>query len=273
MSLKSRIYQSLPDGVRPPVRNGYCDVLGALLPAEVRLSLQRWSMLEQQTEDAIHEGFVSEIFDSRSEYATYVTEFEDSSFHDLSIDTLQKFQSMSLDIYRDYYAIIRSLDPDLIIETGVCVGFSTYAILMALKQNGNGRLHSIDYPFYADESLDEFRKETFDGYGGAAIPRDKEPGWIIPDELRDNWELTIGKSQRKLPEVIADEGVFDVFLHDSEHSHPCMMFEYEIANEWLSDGGYIISDDISWNQAFSTFVDVRNLDWGRISNNIGYAVV
>lgn len=52
-----------------------------------------------------------------------------------------------------------------------------------------------------------------------------------------------------------------------------MMFEYELAYEWLAEGGVLLSDDISWNDAFDIFVDVRTpTHWGRLSRNIGYAV-
>lgn len=141
-----------------------------------------------------------------------------------------------------------------------------------MKVNGHGTVYSIDYPFRADESLDEFRAETFDEYGGAAIPQDKDPGWIIPDSVRDNWELIIGKSQRELPKLIADLNSIDFFAHDSEHSTPCMLFEFELAWEWLERDGILVTDDISWNDAFDTFTDARAQRSGLVAPNAGYAV-
>jgi predicted O-methyltransferase YrrM len=173
-------------------------------------------------------------------------------------------------VARDYYAIARELRPEVAVETGVCNGVSTMAILAALDKNGTGTLHSIDYPFRADESLEEFRSETFTEYGGAAIPSNKEPGWIIPNGLRTNWTLTIGRSKRKLPQVLCQYDTIDMFVHDSEHSHPCMMFEYEIAHEWLSEDGILLSDDIRWNSAFEKFVEVRSGECGKITHDVGY---
>jgi hypothetical protein len=155
------------------------------------------------------------------------------------------------------YALIRCQGPDVVVETGVCNGVSSLAILHALDHNGHGQLHSVDLPFRADEDLDEFRAETFDDYGGAAIPADRDPGWIVPDRLRDRWDLRIGKSQHELPQLLPEIGPVDVFLHDSEHSHPCQMFEYELGWHHLGNGGLLMSDDTSWTDAFETFIDVR----------------
>lgn len=49
-----------------------------------------------------------------------------------------------------------------------------------------------------------------------------------------------------------------------------MMFEYELAYEWLTDSGMILSDDITWNDAFDTFIEVREPKYGKLSNNVGY---
>lgn len=272
MDIKSRIYNSLPGHVQPFFRRWYCNAVGKLLPATVRSCLERWNTFRSASEEEVHAAFVEDHFESREEYDRYSEEFENSSIWELHTETLETFQSVEMDSYRDYYALIRKHEPTTIVETGVCVGFSSYAMLLALEKNESGQLYSIDYPHYADESLDQFRAETFEGYGGAAIPSDKEPGWIIPDELRDYWNLSLGKSQRELPKLVPEVNQLEMFVHDSEHSHPCMMFEYELAYEWMEEGGLIVSDDISWNEAFPVFVDVRNPDWGRVTGNIGYVV-
>jgi len=167
------------------------------------------------------------------------------------------------------YAMLRCHQPDVVVETGVCNGVSSLAILHALDHNGHGQLHSVDLPFRADEELDEFRAETFDDYGGAAIPADKDPGWIVPDRLRDRWELCIGKSQHELPQLLPEIAPVDVFLHDSEHSAPCQMFEYELAWAHLGAGGLLVSDDTSWTDAFETFTNVRDGPVARPADGMG----
>lgn len=182
----------------------------------------------------------------------------------------EQLSGIGLETGQQYYAIVRKLQPSVLVETGVCNGVSTLCILLALNENETGQLHSIDFPYRADEPLDEFRSKTFEKYGGAAIPSDKEPGWIIPDELRNRWSLTIGKSQRKLPALLTQFDEIDFFAHDSEHSVPCMMYEFELAWEWLAPDGILIADDISWNNSFELFTEHRECNPGLITPNVGY---
>lgn len=262
MTLKHNIYQALPDLIKPIAKHTYERVnTGNLQSGEV------------QPLPAV------DTISSRDEYQRYLEEFDDGPAEPLLTKALKRYQEVTdkdsmdgvgLNIAKHYYAVTRSIQPEKVIETGVCNGVSTLAVLFALSKNKSGQLYSIDYPFRADESLEEFRRETFEEYGGAAIPADKNPGWIIPEELRVRWDLRVGKSQRELPELISDLGGVELFIHDSEHSHPCMMFEYELAYEWLDQGGIILSDDIMWNDAFNIFTNVRQPDYGRLSQNVGY---
>jgi predicted O-methyltransferase YrrM len=149
------------------------------------------------------------------------------------------------------FSVLREFKPDVAVETGVCNGFSTAFMLLALRLNQKGRLYSIDFPEVAGT---EYAPGTFwDGKGRSAIPQGLEPGWLIPDELRNRWELTLGKSQEKLPALLGRLGQIDFFIHDSEHSYECMWFEYSQAYEVLRPGGLLASDDINWNDAFTAF--------------------
>lgn len=44
-----------------------------------------------------------------------------------------------------------------------------------------------------------------------------------------------------------------LFFHDSEHSYENMMFEFKWARKHLDYHGFIVSDDIGWNEAFDHF--------------------
>ena len=46
------------------------------------------------------------------------------------------------------YFLTRYLVPKNVLETGVAAGFSSYAILSALKKNGKGTLYSSDFPYF-----------------------------------------------------------------------------------------------------------------------------
>ncbi|EQD28176.1 hypothetical protein B1B_18964, partial [mine drainage metagenome] len=103
----------------------------------------------------------------------------------------------------------------------------------AMKQNGSGRLTSID---------------TSDNVPicGKYMPI----GWIVPDELKQNWVVHRGASQDILPALTDD---VDGFMHDSLHSEENMLFEFGWATAKLKKGGILMSDDIDLNQAWNEF--------------------
>lgn len=216
------------------------------------------------------------IFESYEKYRTLQEEFQTTEFNDIQEGFRQTQETaeagdMGTNSLANLYAIIRELKPSIVVETGVCNGFSSLVTLLAMEKNRHGHLYSIDYPYRSDISLQEFRDETFENYGGASIPKDKEPGWIIPERLRNRWSLREGKSQKQLCHLSSElSSPPELFIHDSEHSYPCMMFEYEWANTWIESGGVIISDDISWNDSFKVFTEERSLESQKISENFGY---
>jgi len=150
------------------------------------------------------------------------------------------------------YRLLRDLRPQVAVETGVCNGVSSAFLLLALEDNGEGELHSIDLPEVAGE---EYEQGTFwDGKGGAVIPPGKEPGWMVPTELRDRWHLLLGRSQDELPPLLERLGSIDFFMHDSEHSYECMSFEFRAAWDALREGGVLVADDVNVNSAWVEFV-------------------
>jgi predicted O-methyltransferase YrrM len=149
------------------------------------------------------------------------------------------------------YRLLRDVRPQVAVETGVCNGVSTAFLLLALEDNGTGELHSIDLPEVAGE---EYEEGTFwDGKGGAVIPPGKEPGWMVPPELRERWELVLGRSQDELPPLLDRVGQIDFFMHDSEHSYECMSFEFRTAWPALREGGVLVADDVNVNPAWAEF--------------------
>lgn len=150
------------------------------------------------------------------------------------------------------YAAIRAMKPNVIVETGVASGVSTSYILLALQKNGHGQLHSIELgdPQY--------------------LPPGKQPGWIVPDWLRNNWDLRIGDSLELLPKLMSEVGPVDVFVHDSLHTYDHMLWEFRIANPWLRSGGLLISDDAAWNSAFSEFAHETGATHARVLRGVGF---
>ena len=133
------------------------------------------------------------------------------------------------------YAAIRAIAPDVVVETGVASGVSTFYILLALQKNGRGKLHSIEVgdPQY--------------------LPPGKSTGWIVPDWLKANWDLRIGDARVLLPQLLSEYPFIDVFIHDSLHSYDHMLWEFRATYPRLRPGGLLISDDAAWNPAFAEF--------------------
>jgi predicted O-methyltransferase YrrM len=161
------------------------------------------------------------------------------------------FGGMRPEVATALYGLIRASKPRVLVETGVCNGESTALILAALERNGAGELHSIDLPEIAN--VPSAPGAFWSGKKGAVIPSNRQPGWVIPDQLRGRWALTIGRSQDVLGGLLQRLPAIDFFMHDSEHSVECMRFEYETAWPRLRAGGVLASDDIAWNDAFEQF--------------------
>jgi hypothetical protein len=83
------------------------------------------------------------------------------------------------------YSVVRSLRPDVVVETGVASGISSAFIGAALLENEHGRLVSIDLP-PAPTRLADGAHYDWSGRG---------VGWAMPDRIRDRlgdrWELVL----------------------------------------------------------------------------------
>lgn len=202
-------------------------------------------------------AFVDQFFDSPADFEAYRDEFDRSRFFEVvdrtGVDELLELGSLTEQGYARLYAVVREREPETIVETGVFNGLSSLCYLTALERNGHGRLYSVDYP---DE----------EGLSGP------EPGWLVPDSLDGKWELTLGRSQRVLPSVIAEAEPVDLFFHDSNHSAPCMIFEFELAREHLARDGVILADAIYMSSGFWDFVDAYDLKSGHVTPQVGYAL-
>jgi len=143
------------------------------------------------------------------------------------------------------YLMVRTLHPDLVVETGVDQGISSLFILEGLRQNGSGRLHSIDI--------------------GGNTECGNPVGWLVPNELRERWTLTLQPAQLALPKI---EAVPDLFLHDSLHTFDHMTFELEWAAQQLRPEGILACDDINMNAAYRLFLARHRLDFTPLSEGV-----
>jgi len=121
-------------------------------------------------------------------------------------------------------AVTRLTRPQVAVETGVARGVTTAATLQAMEDNGIGHLYSVDLPPLGAPS----------GYVGQ----------LVPARLRHRWTLRSGPSRRILPQLLAEVGVIDLFLHDAEHTYSSQMVEFETVWPHLRSGGLLLADDV-----------------------------
>jgi predicted O-methyltransferase YrrM len=152
------------------------------------------------------------------------------------------------------YYLVRTAKPDVIIETGVWSGKTSWAILQALSDNGKGHLTSIDLGV----------TETH----GSKLPID-EIGGFVPQNLRKYWKLELGDSKGLLPSILQKLGSIDMFYHDSNHTYEHMTFEFKTALTYIKKGGVICSDDINMNNAWVDFNKLLT-NHHEVDNKFGY---
>jgi len=156
------------------------------------------------------------------------------------------------------YVLVRYLRPSSSLETGVFYGGNTAFLLAALKQNGHGKLVSVDLP---DSVIRQ--AGTSDDYPRHPLVGDSEfydqplqPGFIVPVRLKDRWELVEGDS---LVEIPRRSEMFDLYIHDSDHSMAFLRAELALAHERLRSDATIVVDDIDWSNGFFEFCVERRL--------------
>ena len=161
------------------------------------------------------------------------------------------------------YALVRHCKPEIMIETGVAQGVSTYFILKAMHDNGKGHLLSIDYPNRDPKGYtDEGGKQD-----NVYIPKGLDSGWLVPDAFKSRWKLMLGRSMDILEKIRAKK--IDAFFHDSDHSYRNMMAELDWAARHVKRGGIIIADDTLRNSAWDE--SCAKFRWERISSPISAA--
>lgn len=152
------------------------------------------------------------------------------------------YERMSLERLQILYSCVREIAPNIMVETGVAGGSTSYFILSAMKINGKGKLFSIDIdnPIWHDH-------------------KEYKVGWLVPSNLRNNWTLKIGDSKSELQPLVESLGNIDIFFHDSDHSYEHMMFEFNTAIPYFKEEIKILSDDIEKNSSFDEISNNHNL--------------
>jgi len=140
----------------------------------------------------------------------------------------------------ELYALVRLCLPRHLAESGVASGVSSSFMLMGIKANSTGVLHSIDYPV---------AKDVAQGYESWAIPQGMTSGWAVPKELRTGWDLRKGRSEDLLKPLLEELGTLDFYCHDSPVDVAHFEFEMKAILKYLKPGSLVVADN-TYKRAF-----------------------
>jgi hypothetical protein len=129
------------------------------------------------------------------------------------------------------YELARHLGATRVVETGVAYGWSSLALLLALRDRPGARLHSTDLPFLA-------------------LHNDRWVGIAVPQELRPQWTLYRQPDRRGLPRALARLKSIDLAHYDSDKSAAGRRWAFARLWPALRPGGVFVADDVNDNFAF-----------------------
>jgi predicted O-methyltransferase YrrM len=166
------------------LRPGYLSVmgrkairrLGKLTLCRSRQDSRAWCVAHAEN---LKDRLVSndqEIWAETEHYAADVIDHARRRLDDLRIDFGGGANHLLL------YFFTRLMKPQTVVETGVSLGWSSRAILFAMKKNGFGRLFSSDFPAFRVA-----QPEIYIGY-------------LVEEDIRDRWQLFTKGDRKKPPE-------------------------------------------------------------------------
>lgn len=117
-----------------------------------------------------------------------------------------------------WYAMVRALKPEVVVETGVDKGLGSVVLCSALLRN---------------------RQEGHEGhyYGTDLNPK---AGYLLQETYAEVGEILYGDSVESLRNL---KGTIDMFINDSDHSADYETLEYETVAGKLSPGAVILGDN------------------------------
>ena len=137
------------------------------------------------------------------------------------------------------YFVTRLTRPEVVVETGVAYGYSSFAFLRAMERNGTGRLYSSDFPYFREENPE------------------KLVGIIVPPELRERWVLLLEGDQHNLPKILEQIDRIDLLHYDSDKSYSGRQFGMDLLVPRLAPNAVLMMDDITDNVFFRDFAATR----------------
>jgi predicted O-methyltransferase YrrM len=124
-----------------------------------------------------------------------------------------------------WYALVRAIEPDNVVETGTHLGLGSCVIAAALLRNGHGHLTTIDI--------------------------DSDAGHLIEQPWADVIDRRIGNSL----DVLAGMREVDMFLHDSLHTYQYETNELAAVEPNLRADAVVLSDNAHDSAALSDWAE------------------
>jgi len=165
-----------------------------------------------------------------NEIKTTILEADESiRIQDASLQKFPKQWDSGRQLKLLLYVLVRLNKPNVVVETGTANGSSAAAICAALSKNGTGHLWSFDV-------LE------------SSAPQVQNSHRNFLTLMRVN-----GKSDTLKREVarLKTTSGFSIFLHDSDHSYPNQISDYQTAKNLGFN--LLISDDVDASLAFTNF--------------------
>jgi hypothetical protein len=122
-----------------------------------------------------------------------------------------------------WYALVRLIRPELVVETGVHDGLGSLLLLRALERNGGGGLVSFDI--------------------------NPTAGWLVGSDPR--WDFRLEPAIDGLAEVLRGGPGVGLFIHDSLHSYDNERAELELGAARLASNGVLITDNAHGTRALA----------------------
>lgn len=166
---------------------------------------------------------------------------------DIELRAEEKLRTIDIDLggggnFPLLYFLVRKFKPAIIVETGVAAGFSSNAILSAIKDNNFGHLYSSDLPYFR---IDEPEKYI---------------GFVVDENLKQDWTLLIEGDRKNLLNILSKVDKVDLFHYDSDKSYSGRKWAMSMILPRMRSGGIIIMDDLNDNQYFEDFVKENNVE-------------
>ena len=128
-----------------------------------------------------------------------------------------------------WYALVRALKPQVVVETGTDKGLGSVVLAEALVRNGTGRLITIDI--------------------------EPASGMLLGSAYPDNVVKLTGDSLTLLQGL----SEIDLFVHDSDHSAEHEEAEFRMVMERLAQGAVLLSD----NSHATDVLEQLSREWSR----------